>query len=94
MHGVTKWMAGTRLNALVSQRAPRDMQGIIMGLTQSLGSLARGVGPVLANFLFQIRPSFPYLDGAALACIPAVLSWVILKPVPKEQDEFSVEGVH
>jgi hypothetical protein len=65
-----------------------------MGLTQSLGSLARVIGPVFANFLFQIRPSFPYLYGALLACIPAVLSWVILKPVPKEQDDAGFVGVH
>lgn len=92
--GVTNGLAGPSMNALVSQRAPRDMQGSIMGLTQSLGSLARVIGPLFANFLFQIRPSFPYLYGAALACIPAVLSWVILKPMPKEQDAEGFAGVH
>lgn len=85
--GVTNGLAGPSMNALVSQRAPKEMQGSIMGLTQSLGSLARVIGPVFANFLFQMRPSFPYLYGAALACIPAILSWVILKPVPATSEE-------
>ncbi len=94
MLGVTNGLAGPSMNALVSQRAPKNMQGSIMGLTQSLGSLARVIGPLLANFLFQIRPSYPYLYGAALACIPAVLSWVILKPVPREQTDPLIVGVH
>jgi DHA1 family tetracycline resistance protein-like MFS transporter len=94
MLGITNGMAGPSMNGLISQRAPRDMQGSIMGLTQSLGSLARVIGPIFANFLFQMRPSFPYLYGGLLACIPAVLSWVILKPVPKEHDEISLSGVH
>lgn len=92
--GITNGLAGPSMNALVSQRAPGNMQGSIMGLTQSLGSLARVVGPVLANFLFQLRPSFPYLYGAGLACIPAVLSWVILKPVQSNHDENVPTGVH
>ena len=94
MLGITNGLSGPSMNALVSQRAPRNMQGSIMGLTQSLGSLARVIGPVLANFLFQIRPSFPYLYGAGLACIPAVLSWVILKPSLMTQDEPVIVGVH
>jgi MFS transporter, DHA1 family, tetracycline resistance protein len=94
MLGIANGLAMPSMSALVSQRSPRDMQGSIMGLTQSLGSLARVIGPLFANFLFQIRPSFPYLYGAALACIPAVLSWVILKPMPREQDDLSIAGVH
>jgi MFS family permease len=90
--GLTNGLAGPSMNALVSQRAPRDMQGSIMGLTQSLGSLARVVGPLFANLLFQMRPSFPYLYGAALACIPAVLSWVILKPVQTTDASYSGSG--
>jgi len=92
--GITNGLAGPSMNALVSQRAPKEMQGSIMGLTQSIGSLARVVGPVFANFLFQIKPSYPYLYGAGLACIPAVLSWVILKPVPSGSEEVSSPNAH
>ncbi|MBS1703567.1 MAG: MFS transporter [Armatimonadetes bacterium] len=94
MLGVTNGLSGPSMNALVSQRAPREMQGSIMGLTQSLGSLARVIGPVFANFLFQMRPSYPYLYGAGLACIPAILSWAILKPVPQDKDEVAFANVH
>lgn len=92
--GVTNGLAGPSLNALVSHRAPKEMQGSIMGLTQSLGSLARVVGPLFANFLFQMKPSYPYLYGAILACIPAALSWAILKPVPGGNDETPPLSVH
>ena len=92
--GLTNGLAGPSMNALVSHRAPRDMQGSIMGLTQSLGSLARVIGPVFANFLFQMRPSYPYLYGAGLACIPAVLSWAILKPSASDHDDSPPVGVH
>lgn len=92
--GVTNGLAGPSMNALVSQRAPKEMQGSIMGLTQSLGSLARVIGPVFANFLFQMKPSYPYLYGAGLACIPAVLSWAILRPVAKANDDVSYAAIH
>ena len=78
--GLTNGLAMPSMNSLVSRRAPREMQGSIMGLTQSLGSLARVIGPLFANWLFQHTPSYPYLYGAALALIPAVLAWTVLKP--------------
>lgn len=92
--GLTNGLSGPSMNALVSQRAPKDLQGSIMGLTQSLGSLARVVGPIFANFLFQLKPSYPYLYGAGLACIPAVLSWVILKPEASDGNGSSVMAAH
>ncbi|HLO99002.1 MAG TPA: MFS transporter [Fimbriimonas sp.] len=77
---VTNGLSSPSMNSLVSNSAPMEMQGTIMGLNQSLGSLARVIGPVFANFLFQLKPSYPYLYGGLLACIPAIMAWVILKP--------------
>jgi MFS family permease len=93
--GFTNGLAMPSMNSLVSRRAPREMQGSIMGLTQSLGSLARIIGPLFANWLFQHNPSYPYLYGAALATIPAVLAWVVLKPSdPSTDNEPSAGMVH
>ena len=93
--GLTNGLAMPSMNSLVSRRAPREMQGSIMGLTQSLGSLARIIGPLFANWLFQMKPSYPYLYGAALALIPAVLAWFVLKPSnPATDNEPTVGMAH
>jgi MFS transporter, DHA1 family, tetracycline resistance protein len=77
---LTNGLSMPSMNGMVSKRAPRDMQGSIMGLTQSLGSLARVIGPLFSNALFQWRPDLPYLFGASLALIPLGLAWFKLKP--------------
>jgi MFS transporter, DHA1 family, tetracycline resistance protein len=93
--GLTNGLSGPSMNSLVSQRAPREMQGSILGLTQSLGSLARVVGPMFANFLFGVKPYYPYLWGGLLSLIPAVLAWTILKPMAKtEGDEMPTGMAH
>ena len=91
--GFTNGLAMPSMNSLVSRRAPREMQGSIMGLTQSLGSLARIIGPLFANWLFQHNPSYPYLYGAALATIPAILAWTVLKPSDPATDNEPIAGM-
>ncbi len=41
------------LTSLITQAAPRDEQGVVLGLTQSLTSLGQITGPPLAGFLIQ-----------------------------------------
>jgi DHA1 family tetracycline resistance protein-like MFS transporter len=40
------------LNSLISRRAGRDEQGSVLGVSQSVGSLARVLGPAVAGFFF------------------------------------------
>jgi DHA1 family tetracycline resistance protein-like MFS transporter len=47
--------------SLLSKRTPPDMQGRTLGLSQSLGSLARAVSPGLAGLLYR---SFPRAGGS------------------------------
>lgn len=55
------------LQGLLSRAVPADHQGAFLGLNQSLGSLARVVGPVLAGLLFQIGDAgLPFLAGTAI----------------------------
>jgi len=42
------------LTSLITQSAPREEQGVVLGLTQSLTSLAQIVAPLLAGYLIQI----------------------------------------
>jgi predicted MFS family arabinose efflux permease len=54
------------LNSLVS-RAAGDAQGFLLGTNQSMGALARAVGPALGGLLFTgWSPRGPFWFGAAL----------------------------
>lgn len=68
------------MSSLISRAAPRTMQGGIFGITQALGALARCIGPLLSNTLFDKDPRYPYFLGAMVVAIPAVAAWVIKSP--------------
>jgi DHA1 family tetracycline resistance protein-like MFS transporter len=64
------------LNSLISRRAAAEEQGEVMGLAQSVGSLARVLGPIAAGALFEaFGRNSPYFWGAALAGCALLLSW-------------------
>ena len=63
---------------LISLNANEDEQGEVMGVTQSLGSLARIAGPVFALGLFDIWPALPYLLCAGLAVLAGIIAWIKL----------------
>jgi len=58
------------LNSLLSRRSGRDVQGGVMGVNQSLQSLARIVGPMVGLTLFGVSVPLPFHVGAGimLAC--------------------------
>jgi MFS family permease len=63
------------LNSLVSRRAGEGEQGQVLGVTQSIGSLARVIGPALAGYLFaDLGHSSPFLSGAVIVAIAFVLA--------------------
>ncbi len=63
---------------LISLNAGEDEQGEVMGITQSVGSLARIIGPVFALGLFDVWPALPYLLCACLAVVAGLIAWVKL----------------
>ena len=65
---------------LVSRVAPDHVQGGVLGVGQSVGSLARIVGPLAAGFAFDGGPALPYLLGAVVAAGATILA-LPLKPV-------------
>lgn len=71
---------------LVSRVAPAHVQGGVLGVGQSVGSLARIVGPLAAGVAFDVGPSVPYLLGACVAGLATLLA-VSLVPLPR-----TVEG--
>lgn len=55
------------LNSLISRCAAAELQGEVMGVAQSVGSLSRVLGPLVAGALFsEFGRSSPYLWGALL----------------------------
>ncbi|HWK47447.1 MAG TPA: MFS transporter [Stellaceae bacterium] len=68
-------MAQPTSNALISREAASTEQGEIMGVNQSVGSLARFVGPAVAGLAFgSLGPRAPYLLGTAVMLLAAVLA--------------------
>lgn len=55
------------LNSLISRRAGRREQGEVLGVSQSVGSLSRVLGPAAAGFLFaEFGRNSAFLWGAVL----------------------------
>ena len=66
--------------SLVSKRTPPHEQGAILGITQSLGSLARVPGPLVAGVLFeQVNTAAPFLLGAGLMAIGFAMTLLVYR---------------
>ena len=64
------------LNSLISRRAGVDEQGEVMGVAQSIGSLSRVLGPIVAGALFEaFGRNIPFLWGALLVGGALVVGW-------------------
>lgn len=69
-------ISGPLLSGLISKKTPDDEQGNIMGVSQSIGSVARIVGPVAGTFIYsQIGLRAPYLIATAILGITAIFSF-------------------
>jgi MFS family permease len=73
---------------LISLNASSDEQGEIMGVTQSIGSLARIIGPPFALGLMDVSTELPYLICAVIAVLAAIpAAKYIVMPSMAEQDD-------
>ncbi len=64
--------------ALISNLAPRDMQGKILGISQSIQSFSMSIAPLVGGFAFHYSMSLPFLIGA-VTCLGAGILYFILK---------------
>ena len=62
------------LSTYVSRRAPPAAQGESLGVMQSMGALARVVGPTFGGFLYGHGHRLPYVSGAIGLCVAFVLA--------------------
>jgi len=69
----------TGLNSLISRRGDPKSQGELLGLVQSLGALARLLGPALGISLFyefrETLPTLPLWVAAGLMVVCLILTW-------------------
>jgi DHA1 family tetracycline resistance protein-like MFS transporter len=73
LFGIGVGMANPSLASLVSRGADAADQGMVLGVYQSAGSLARVVGPLVAGVAFaHLGKSAPFLVGAVVI-LPVVL---------------------
>lgn len=71
------------LAGLLSNLSPEDEQGNIMGISQSVASMARLLGPLVGTFIYGALGSrFPYYFSASLLLMTFTVSLVFLKIKP------------
>ncbi len=66
-------LAVPTLSTLTSQASGAHEQGAVLGVSQSMSSLARAVGPLLAGACYDLHFAAPYGVGAALALSAGIL---------------------
>ncbi len=67
-------VAGPSLNGLISKLAPPDRRGEVFGITQSLASLARVIGPTWGGWSFgHLGMSAPYISAGLLMLIASTM---------------------
>jgi DHA1 family tetracycline resistance protein-like MFS transporter len=80
--------------SLLSRTAPLELQGSILGIGQSVGSLARIIGPLLAGVVFDLLGiAWPYLGGAAVALLALLVSITLPTSAPDLERDPSREGI-
>jgi multidrug resistance protein len=63
------------LSSLISRATPESQQGAYLGLNQSILSLARVAGPLIAGVAFaSFGPTAPFFTGAALLLVSTVVA--------------------
>ena len=72
--------AGSGINrpptfGLISIHSPAEEQGVTLGVAQSIASLARIAGPIIANVLYASSAALPYLICAGVALVASVAAW-------------------
>jgi len=73
-------VAGPVIMGLTSKLTPDNEQGNVAGMNQSVGSMARLVGPVAGTFLYStLTVRSPYLIATAILCISAFVAFKKLR---------------
>lgn len=77
--GVGSGLAQPNLSSLVSKAAPPAMAGGVFGVLQSLGAIARIVGPLVAVDLYFRQHWYPYALAAVMMLVPLAMAQLVPK---------------
>ncbi len=75
MFGGLAWPLCT---SVISNMAPREIQGKILGISQSVQSFAMTLAPLIGGLAFHVSMSLPFIIGTA-ACLSATIIYFTLK---------------
>jgi multidrug resistance protein len=71
------------LASLISKVSPASERGVTLGVSQSLGSLARILGPIWGGVLFDVAgPAGPYVTTAALMGVATGIAMALSRSAP------------
>jgi MFS transporter, DHA1 family, tetracycline resistance protein len=73
------------LQSLVSLISPANEQGRMLGLSQSLGSLSRVVGPAISGIAYDFHFATPYFIGSGLMVVCFLLANIVIGLLNKRQ---------
>jgi MFS transporter, DHA1 family, tetracycline resistance protein len=87
------------LYALISHNSDPKEQGLVFGLNQGLGSIARVIGPIIAAMAFSIHVSGPFVVAAGIVLLAALWTLTLrartmdTAPFPLPADASAAESV-
>lgn len=89
-HGISN----PALSTLVSRQAAEHAQGQVLGVNQSMASLARVIGPVLGGLAFEKGSEFaPFLSSAAIVAIGALVALHVHRRRDASREPLGAEGL-
>ena len=66
------------ISSLITQAAPPDKKGSVLGVSASLESLSRIIGPVIGGYMIaSLHPNYIGFVGAAMAAVGAYLAFTV-----------------
>lgn len=72
-------LLNVNVQSLISLESDADEQGIVLGVTQSFGSLARVIGPLLGGIIGTFNISMPYVISGIISLLILVIGGNSLK---------------
>ena len=70
------------LSSLISRSASGEHQGGVLGVSQSMGALARVVGPLIGTWTLSFGISVPYLIGGGAMMVACLFASMFVRQPP------------
>ena len=82
------------ITSIISNLSDKSTQGEILGINQSMLSVAQALPPLIAGVIVAIHPSFPIIAGSILTFAAWLIFLLFFRPAHKNMfdDDFAVKG--